>query len=216
MAAPVPPASLRGCPKFVYKFRTLLKCCSITKEHDFPGSSSAARRRQPFLIQQLQAAKASLSAEAPSVPGVFHPWVRPGDGPALLTPRHGVRAIRLSAVSSLPYPHVVLPGGEHLTHVVWSATRSVHLQAQRPHWPQFLGIDHGERICAQRGRHRGRAPITPDYGPPPSCLFRCHSGSFTPARFVDRTAAKSWARHSSPGPSLMPSFSSATGFSRPG
>ena len=25
-----------GCPKFVYKFRTLLKCCSITKEHDFP------------------------------------------------------------------------------------------------------------------------------------------------------------------------------------
>ena len=35
--------------------------------------------------------------------------------------------IRLSAVSSLPNPHVVLPGGEHLTHVVWSPTRSVHL-----------------------------------------------------------------------------------------
>src|SRR5580765_2595200 len=61
-----------------------------------------------------------------------------------------------------------------------------------------------------------QAPITPDSGPPPSCLFRCHSGSFTPARFVDRTAAKSWARQSSPGPSLMPFFSSATACSRPG
>jgi len=30
-----------------------------------------------------------------------------------------------------------------------------HLQAQRPHRPQLLGIDHGERICAQRGRYRG-------------------------------------------------------------
>ena len=76
-------------------------------------------------------------------------------GLALLTPRNGLRAIRLSAVSGLPYPHVVLPGGEHRTHVVRGATRSVHLQAQRPHRPQLLGIDHGERICAQRWRHRG-------------------------------------------------------------
>ena len=68
---------------------------------------------------------------------------------------HGVRAIRFCAVSRMPDTHDVLPGGEHLTHVVWSATRSVHLQAQRPHRPQLLGIDHGERICPQRGRHRG-------------------------------------------------------------
>ena len=48
-------------------------------------------------------------------------------GLPVLTPRHGVRAIRFCAVSRMPYPHDVLPGGEHLTHVVWSATRSVHL-----------------------------------------------------------------------------------------
>ena len=47
-------------------------------------------------------------------------------------------------------------------------------------------------------------------------LFPCHSGSFTPARFADRTVAKSWARQSYPGPSLMPSFSPATACSRPG
>ena len=51
---------------------------------------------------------------------------------------------------------------------------------------------------------------------PPSCLFRCPSGSFTPARFADRTAARSWAWRSPPEPSLMSCFSSATGFSRPG
>jgi hypothetical protein len=54
-------------------------------------------------------------------------------------------------------PNVVLPGGEHLAHVVWSATRSVYLQVQRPDRPELLGIDHGERICAYRGRDSGGA-----------------------------------------------------------
>ena len=61
-----------------------------------------------------------------------------------------------------------------------------------------------------------RALTTPAYGAPPSCLFRCPSGSFTPPRFAGRTAARSWAWRSPPEPSLMSSFSSATGCTRPG
>ena len=60
-----------------------------------------------------------------------------------------------------------------------------------------------------------REPTTPAYGPPPSCLFRCPSGSFTPLRFAGRTAARSWACRSAPEPSLMSCFSSATDFTRP-
>ena len=47
-------------------------------------------------------------------------------------------------------------------------------------------------------------------------LCRCPSGSFTPARFADRTAVRSWAWRSAPEPSRMSCFSSATGFSRTG
>ena len=80
----------------------------------------------------------------------------------------------------------------------------------------FWGLLLRQRTCAQRGRASRRVPTTPAYGAPPSCLFRCPSGSFTPARFADRTAARSWAWRTPPEPSLMSCFSWATGFTRPG
>ena len=54
-----------------------------------------------------------------------------------------------------PIPMSFYPVVKHLTNVVWGATRRVHLPAQCPHRPQLLGVDHGERICAQRGGHCG-------------------------------------------------------------
>jgi hypothetical protein len=45
-----------------------------------------------------------------------------------------------------------------------------------------------------------RALTTPVYGPPPSCLFRCPSGSFTSVRFAGRTAARSWVWRTPPEP----------------
>ena len=61
-----------------------------------------------------------------------------------------------------------------------------------------------------------RALTTPAYGAASSCLFRCPSGSYTRARFADRTAARSWARRSAPEPSLMSCFSWAMGSTRTG
>ena len=123
---------------------------------------------------------------------------------------------RLSAVSGLSDSAGLLPGGEHRSHVVWGAASGIPRQAQRPHRPQLLGIALRQRTCAHRGgRRAGRLQHRP-MEQPPSCLFRCPSGSFTPARFADRIAARSWAWRSPPEPSLMSCFSWATGFTRPG
>ena len=101
----------------------------------------------------------------------------------------------------MPDPHDVLPGGEHLTHVV-----EHHCAAYICRRNVLIGLSSWGLIMANGFVHSfggitAGAVVTP-FGPPLSCLFRCHSGSFTPARFVDRTAAQSWARQSSPGPSL--------------
>jgi hypothetical protein len=52
-------------------------------------------------------------------------------------------------------------------------------------------------------------------GAPPSCLFRCPSWSFTPARFGGRTAARLWVWRTPAEPSLMSCCSWGTGCTRP-
>ena len=79
----------------------------------------------------------------------------------------------------------------------------------------FWGLLSLTDFCTPRGASR-RALTTPAYGAASSCLFRCPSGSSTPAQFADHTAARSWAWRSPPEPSLMSCYSSATGFSSPG
>jgi hypothetical protein len=79
----------------------------------------------------------------------------------------------------------------------------------------FWGLVFANGLVHTAGASR-RAPTTPDCGAPPSCLFRRPSGSFTPPRFADRTAARSWAWRTQPEPSHMSCFSSAMGFSRTG
>ena len=63
----------------------------------------------------------------------------------------------------------------------------------------FWGLLLANGLLHTAGASR-RALTTPAYGAASSCLFRCPSGSFTPARFADRTAARSWAWRTPPEP----------------
>jgi hypothetical protein len=56
--------------------------------------------------------------------------------------------------------------------------------------PQLLGIDLRNGSCTTLGGITG-ARTTRPIGPPPSCLFRCPSGSFTPPRFA-RPYQRQW------------------------
>ena len=68
--------------------------------------------------------------------------------------------------------------------------------------------------CTARGAS-WRALTTPAYGAPPSCLFRCPSGSFTPAAIRGPYSGKVVGVAFAAGALTHVFFSSATGYSRP-